>query len=47
MWLKARDTLCRIVDLAEEEGVTVTLESLNLPVDGLACPSVAPRIPWR
>jgi hydroxypyruvate isomerase len=33
MWLKARDTLCRIVDLAEEEGVTFTLENLNLPVD--------------
>jgi hydroxypyruvate isomerase len=33
MWLKARDTLCRIVDLAEEEDVTFTLENLNLPVD--------------
>ncbi|WP_455274171.1 TIM barrel protein [Rhizobium herbae] len=33
MWLRARDTLCRIVDLAEEEGVTFTLENLNLPVD--------------
>lgn len=33
MWLKARDTLCRIVDLAEEEGVTFTLENLNLSVD--------------
>ncbi|WP_425332066.1 TIM barrel protein [Pararhizobium polonicum] len=33
MWLKARDTLCRIVDMAEEEGVTFTLENLNLPVD--------------
>lgn len=33
MWLKARDTLCRIADLAEEEGVTFTLENLNLPVD--------------
>lgn len=33
MWLKARDTLCRIVDLAEKEGLTFTLENLNLPVD--------------
>ena len=33
MWLKARDTLCRVVELAEEEGVTFTLENLNLPVD--------------
>ena len=33
MWLKARDTLNRIADLAEEEGVTFTLENLNLPVD--------------
>ncbi len=33
MWLKARDTLCRIADMADEEGVTFTLENLNLPVD--------------
>lgn len=33
MWLKARDTLCRIVELAEEEDVTYTLENLNLSVD--------------
>ena len=33
MWLKARDTLCRVADMAEEEGVTFTLENLNLPVD--------------
>lgn len=33
MWLKARDTLRRIVDMAEEEHVTFTLENLNLPVD--------------
>lgn len=33
MWLKARDTLARIADMAEEEGVTFTLENLNLPVD--------------
>lgn len=33
MWLKARDTLCRIAEMAEAEGVTFTLENLNLPVD--------------
>jgi hydroxypyruvate isomerase len=33
MWLKAHDTLRRIADLAEAEGVTFTLENLNLPVD--------------
>lgn len=33
MWLKARDTLSRIADLGEKEGVTFTLENLNLPVD--------------
>jgi hydroxypyruvate isomerase len=33
MWLKARDTLCRIADMAEEEGVVFTLENLNLPID--------------
>lgn len=33
MWLKARDTLLRIAEMAEEEGVTFTLENLNLPVD--------------
>ena len=33
MWLKARDTLCRVADMAEEEGVVFTLENLNLPVD--------------
>ncbi|WP_421906728.1 TIM barrel protein [Mameliella sp.] len=30
MWLRARDTLHRICDMAEEEGVTFTLENLNL-----------------
>ncbi len=30
MWLKARDTLHRICDMAEKEGVTYTLENLNL-----------------
>jgi len=33
MWLKARDTLSRVVDMAEQEGVTFTLENLNLPLD--------------
>ena len=33
MWLKACETLHRIVDMAEEENVTFTLEKLNLPVD--------------
>lgn len=33
MWLKARDTLNRIADLAERHGVTFMLENLNLPVD--------------
>lgn len=30
MWLKARDTLHRICDMAEKEGVLFTLENLNL-----------------
>ena len=33
MWLKARDTLERIADLAEQHGVTFMIENLNLPVD--------------
>ena len=33
MWLKARDTLARIADLADEMNVVFTLENLNLPVD--------------
>ncbi|SES25072.1 TIM barrel protein [Rhizobium sp. NFR03] len=33
MWLKARDTLERIADLGEEEGVTFVLENLNEAVD--------------
>lgn len=37
MWMKARDTLHRICDLAEEEGVTFTLENLNL-MDHPGCP---------
>jgi hydroxypyruvate isomerase len=30
MWMKARDTLNRICDMAEKENVTFTLENLNL-----------------
>ncbi len=37
MWLKARDTLNRICDMAEEERVTYTLENLNL-LDHPGCP---------
>jgi hydroxypyruvate isomerase len=33
MWLKARDTLNHIADLAEKHGVVFMLENLNLPVD--------------
>jgi hydroxypyruvate isomerase len=33
MWLKARDTLGRIAELGEQEGVTFCLENLNLAVD--------------
>ena len=33
MWLKARGTLNRIADLAEEHGVTFMIENLNLHVD--------------
>lgn len=37
MWLKARDTLHRICDLAEEEGVVFALENLN-QMDHPGCP---------
>lgn len=37
MVLRARDTLHRICDMAEEEGVTFTLENLN-PLDHPGCP---------
>ena len=37
MWLKARDTLNRICDMAEEEGVTYCLENLN-SLDHPGCP---------
>jgi hydroxypyruvate isomerase len=33
MWLKARDTLVRIADLADTHGVVFMLENLNLPLD--------------
>lgn len=33
MWLRARDTLQRVADLAETHGVTFMIENLNLPVD--------------
>jgi len=33
MWLTARDTLSRIADLGEKEGVTFVLENLNEAVD--------------
>lgn len=33
MWLKARDTLSRIADIAEQHRVTFMIENLNLPVD--------------
>lgn len=37
MWNKARDTLSRICDMAEQEGVVFTLENLNLR-DHPGCP---------
>ena len=37
MWVKAKDTLNRICDLGEKEGVTFTLENLNL-LDHPGCP---------
>lgn len=37
MWLRARDTLNRLCDLAEREGVVFTLENLN-PIDHPGCP---------
>ena len=37
MWMKARDTLNRICDMAEDEGVTYCLENLNL-LDHPGCP---------
>jgi hydroxypyruvate isomerase len=37
MWMKARDTLNRICDMAEKEGVVFTLENLNA-LDHPGCP---------
>jgi hydroxypyruvate isomerase len=37
MWIKAQDTLNRICDLAEQEGVVFSLENLNL-LDHPGCP---------
>jgi hydroxypyruvate isomerase len=37
MWLKARDTLSRVCDMAEKEGVVFTFENLNL-LDHPGCP---------
>ncbi|MEL6167801.1 MAG: TIM barrel protein [Pseudomonadota bacterium] len=37
MWLKAHDTLNRVCDLAEQEGVVFSLENLNL-MDHPGCP---------
>jgi len=37
MWMTAKDTLSRICDMAEEEGVVFTLENLNL-LDHPGCP---------
>ncbi len=33
MWLKARDTLCRAVEMAGQDNVIFTLENLNLLLD--------------
>lgn len=33
MWLKALQTLRRLADMGEKEGVTFSLENLNLPLD--------------
>jgi hydroxypyruvate isomerase len=43
MWLKARETLARIADLAEEQGVVFMLENLNLPVDHPGVPFALAR----
>lgn len=43
MWLKARDTLNRIADLAEKHGVVFMLENLNLPVDHPGVPFALAR----
>jgi hydroxypyruvate isomerase len=43
MWLKARDTLNRIADLAERHDVVFMLENLNLPVDHPGVPFALAR----
>jgi hydroxypyruvate isomerase len=43
MWLKARETLNRVADLAEEHGVVFMLENLNLPVDHPGVPFALAR----
>lgn len=42
MWLNALDTLKRVADLAEVEGVVFTLENLNLRVDHPGVPFARP-----
>ena len=46
MWLKAKDTLMRICDMAEEEDVTFCLENLNL-LDHPGCPFGSTEGFWR
>jgi hydroxypyruvate isomerase len=43
MWLKARDTLNRIADLADEHAVVFMLENLNLPIDHPGVPFALAR----
>jgi hydroxypyruvate isomerase len=43
MWLKARETLARMADLAEEQGVVFMLENLNLLVDHPGVPFALAR----
>jgi hydroxypyruvate isomerase len=43
MWLKARETLARLGELGEKEGVTFILENLNLPVDHPGTPFSQPE----
>ena len=45
MWLKAVDTLNRVVDLADKEGVVFALENLNLPVDHPGVPFALRKTP--
>jgi hydroxypyruvate isomerase len=43
MWFKARETLNRVADLADEHGVVFMLENLNLPVDHPGVPFALAR----